>query len=98
MILSHEKILKRPNGNKVKLIASFNYSYQKIIYTVDVLICDSGKRNWRKCIDTNCFQYRQLTLDEQSIFEQQEIMKIVSKEELHEVKLELWENMKPAID
>jgi len=98
MSTQHEKILKRPDGTRVKIIVSFWDSRTGYRYDIeDVRTCAKGKRTWVPVQDSNCYSYRRLSLDDRAKEKVKEELKVVTKEEVLQAKLELWEKLKPTM-
>ena len=89
-----EKIIKREDGSRVK-IRTHPFIDQEVIYKVYVSTCKKGKRTWIRTYDSDCYKYRGLSMDERGAFEYNSYLKVVTEEEIQEVRLELWEAMKP---
>lgn len=96
MNLRTEKILRREDGSRVKIcVELFEVSHQRMEYRFSVQTCGKGKRTWNDCVDFDDFRYRALSMSERREFEIAESMEIISREELLNAKLSLWESLRP---
>ncbi len=96
----HEKILKRDDGSRVKILVDFcvvNFSDTGFKFFSDVRTCAKGKRTFN-VLNFDDYEYRALTIKERQEFYVQRQLEHVTKEELLQAKLELWEKMKPTED
>ena len=96
--MRHEKIIKRENGNSVKIEATVyldSYGTQNAVYSVDVSLRDKGKRIWRYVTDHDSFEYRKLNLQERKLFDKRLFLEHVTEEEIQAAKEELWQLLKP---
>lgn len=96
--MRHEKIIKRADGSRVKLIVSIkddgysnNFAYKVIAHT-----CEPKKRTWVMTYSSDNFSFRRLTMDERDEYVKNSILSVASKEEILEAKLELWQLIKPV--
>jgi len=99
--MRHEKIFKRPDGSKVMIVVRLNFDFynrEKGDWSFDVAICKPNKRKFEDAVDTNGWEFRKLSLDNRVEFLKKENLKIVTKEEVLEVQLELWEKIKPNLN
>ncbi len=93
--MQHETIFNRPDGSKIKAIISFGSS---CVYDVSVWRLEKSKRKWVFAIDNDSYEHRSRSFPEgrrQHI--QEQVQKLLSKEEIFSAKLELWEKLKPTI-
>lgn len=96
--MRHEKIIKRENGNSIKIEVSVyldNYGSQSAQYNVIVTSKDKGKRNWRYVTSHDSFEYRKLNFRERQLFDDRLFLEYVTKEEIQSAKEELWQLLKP---
>jgi len=94
--MNHEKIIVRPEGNKVKIRVNFWMRYDNGVYDIDAYTCEKGKRTW-KCIDYETYDYRRLSETKDRIeYRNNLILKHVTPEEIHEAKKELWQKLAPV--
>lgn len=83
---SHEKIIKRDDGSRIKIIVRIEgYSYGIVSYNVDVERCKPKKRTWE-----NVFLRTDRRPDREG-----RLLGIVSSDELHQAKKELWLSLEP---
>lgn len=82
-----EKVIKRTDGTKVKIIMSLvGLSPNEL--SVSVSICEKGKRTFRPAINTDDHAYRKLGLQERREYIKEETLKHVSIDELDKMKQE----------
>ncbi len=91
--MEHYKILRRDNGSRVKITIQFS-SHPFFGYTTTVHSCSKGKRTWINVVDTNYYIYRDLDMEGRRKYEVKKQNAYVTKQEILETKLELWEEMK----
>lgn len=98
--MTHEKIFFRPDGSKVKIVASLSIGY----FTGDaakwdyfVLSCEPKKRIWRGVVDEDDYAYRALSMADRKKKSEAGYLKFVTKEEVLSAKMELWEKLKPIL-
>lgn len=82
--MSAEKIFKREDGSQVKISASFYFGWSDgtPTWAVSVSIRGKGKKNWLGV-------YSQDSLDAK--------LKHCTLEEIHEVKMQFWNTLKPEL-
>lgn len=91
-----EKIIKREDGSRVRIITSLRDSYSnQPIYESIVHVCGKGKRTWNGTYSDGDFSFRRLSMDERKVFINEKNLEYVTEQELHDAKLELWESIKP---
>lgn len=95
--MTHELILKRPDGSKVKIIVRFyELSRNDYRYMVDVLSCEKGKRTFVSVVNTDDYEYRAQSFPEgREEWAMRKYMEVATKEEILQAKLELWNKLKP---
>lgn len=92
-----EKILKREDGSRVKIIVDYYTEryMQKQGYSTLVFTCEKGKRTWKPSFDEDCYRYRTLSMEDRKVFEEESKFNHVTEEELLDAKMLLWQMMKP---
>lgn len=95
-----EKVIKREDGTqflvRVYYCSEMRESEEK--YLTSVATKKKGKRKWLDLDDTiHEYQYRALSMEDRALHTYNNVFRFVSKEELLEVKLELWNKMKPTL-
>ena len=93
----HEKIFKRPDGKRVKIIASFSdggYSSTPK-WSFFIHVCDPKKRTWYSVADSNDYEWRKLNHEQREAHNIRQYLEHVTPEEVLETKLELWNKIKP---
>lgn len=97
---SHEKIIKRDDGSRVKIVISLNLDYplrSTVNYRLSVALCEAKKRTWKAPTDENDHIHRLLSMDDSQLRIQANYLKHVTLEEILSVKLELWQSIKPEL-
>lgn len=96
--MTHEKIIKREDGTQYKITCVLDidpYIYGNIW---DIYAAFRGKRK-RKWLDipssVSNHEFKCMSYLEKKAQRMSDILKVVTPEEIHEAKLELWEKMKP---
>ena len=98
MKLRTEKILRRNDGSRVKIVVDlFSISRGKVDYRFYVQVCGKGKRTWRDAVNVDSYLYRTLSMEDRRALNISESMKIISDAELLDAKMELWESFKPTL-
>ena len=93
-----ELLLRRDNGDRVKITVTLNrFGDSSPLYGVDVDTCQKGKRTWLSAVDTNCYKYRATPFasSEREDFAEKLKLALVTDEEIHQAKIQLWESIKP---
>lgn len=95
--MKHEKIFKREDGSKVNIgIDFYPESFtNKFTYRVSVSTCEPKKRAFRYVNDTDDYTWRRLSSEERKTYEMKKNLEHVTKEEVQETAIELWQKMKP---
>lgn len=96
--MRHEKTFKRADGSQVRIAITFvaSWTSSSAEWQVSVLTCAPKKRSWFGVVSTNDYNYRKLSGSERAEYIKRENLKHVTAEEIHEVKMELWQQMKPT--
>jgi hypothetical protein len=96
MMTTYERIIKRKNGDSVKLeITAFFSSGRSIEYSASAKTRSKGKRLWRNVLDIDAFGYRKLSMKDRPQHEEDLVLTVVTPKELYAAKLALWERLKP---
>lgn len=95
MMINHEKILKRPDGSRVKIVVHFiGMSISEFVYETHVLTCPPKKRTFADPF-VRGYGFRILSKHEREEFIKREQLKYVTEFEILEAKRELWKKMEP---
>lgn len=93
---SHEKIIKRADGTRIKIVVRF---YTDMItgpiWEYFILKCEPLKRTWFAAVDFDSYTYSGLNQEQKQEFERIENLKHASAEEIQTAMLEMWESIKP---
>ena len=97
--MRHEKIIKHKDGTQylitVDLLIDI-YGEVDVEYRFGCRTRKAGKRNWMELPDEmGDYKFRSLSLDDRRKHTIDNILKFVSKQEILEAKLELWNKIKP---
>lgn len=95
--MKHEKIIKREDGSRVKIVVDVvAISHRDIEFRSYVLTCEKGKRTWRGTYDSNLHSYRKLSMEDRRELERKSQFSVASEKEVLDAKLELWQKLKPT--
>jgi hypothetical protein len=94
-----EKILKREDGNRVKLEISINISYnsRRVEWKFKIYTCEPKKRTWKAAYSSDDYFFRRLPMEERKAYILEKSLDVVTAEEIYAVQLELWESLKPTL-
>ena len=97
-IMKHEKIFKREDGTKVNISVNFwvDSIGDKFTYRVSVSTCEPKKRIFKYVNDIDDYTWRRLNTEQRAECTMNRNLEHVTKEEIQEVVIELWEQMKPS--
>ena len=93
----YERIIKRPDGSRVKITAAFDPGnrYGEFEYNAVVEVCAPGKRKFSEPV-TETYDYRKMSLDERRLYRQQQYLTVATADEIISVKMELWRTLRPV--
>lgn len=97
--MRHEKILKRQDGSRVRIVAELHIGYtdSKPRWSFYAMTCEPGKRTWRSACDTDSYSYRNLDMAERLLAVRDAALSVATKDEIESAMLELWEIVKPSV-
>ena len=97
--MSAEKIFKREDGSQVKISASFYFGWSDgtPTWAVSVSIRGKGKKNWLGVYSQDSWEFRSLSGAERQKFVLDAKLKHCTLEEIHEVKMQFWNTLKPEL-
>lgn len=98
--MRHDKTFIRNDGSKVNIEATVSirsFGGEKPEWSVRVTTCAKGKRTWFGVFSTDSYDYRKLSQNERIEFVKDEQLKHVTEAEIQEVKMELWQMLKPKL-
>lgn len=90
------KIFKRPDGSKVRLSFYFWRWSADFLFELRVTVQPPRKRGWYGFYSENDHQYRRMHNDQQMEFKKQELLKLVTEEELLEATQEAHTKLTPT--
>lgn len=96
-----EKIFKRYDGSKIKLIVEFfttNYSSDPAKYKVEVYKCAPNKRTYYNVIDSDDYRWRDLSMVERSIANMNKSFEYITRQELQKACNECLELCRPSVN
>lgn len=98
MSLSHEKIYKLEDGSRLKVVAQLIVDSTRgtVEYGASVYAAAPGKRAFAPIVNRDTFSFRNMSMEERRQFTGKQLVAIAGEERLLEVKLELWESLKPT--
>ncbi len=96
--MTHEKIFKREDGSKVtvKVIYQTDWTTNSR-WQIEVKTFGAGKIKEVNAVDTNAIGYLKTNNRNREAYILKKQLEYVTPAEILEVKLELWEKMKPSI-
>lgn len=100
--MRHEKIFKREDGKQYQISIDCHlseYSADKgMRYSATVWYRDKGKKKWLSLIDRDNYTWRKLSMKEREEDNFNKYLEHVTREEMQEVAIELWNKLKPGFD
>lgn len=100
--MNYEKIIKRPDGNAVKIIVSVHVSSygadSGLKYSWFVVTREKGKKLWKNVSDTNDYSWRKLSMEDRVTHNQNLYLQHVTIEEVQETAVEFWQLLKPKLN
>lgn len=96
--MKHEKIFKLENGSRVKVeveLSSVRFG-SDLEWSYTVMTCEPRKRTWKSPVDTDCYKYRALSMEERREFREKTFEGIVKQEMVIETANELFGKLKPT--
>ena len=97
--MKHSKIFTRPDGSKVEIEVTLTASWtdSDVRWSVSVHACAPKKRTWLNVYSGDDYDYRRLNQQEREDYILEKQMQHCTALEVLEVKLELWNKIKPTI-
>jgi len=95
--MTHEKIVVKENGDKVKLRVNFWENYGQAKYEVSASLCVKGKRLFKPVYDTDDYRYRRLEKKERDEWIENKILEHATAAEIMQAKIECWQLLKPCL-
>ena len=96
MPFTHERILRREDGSRVKINAHLGSNrHGKSGYSFEVRICAKGKRTWNSVTNIDCYKYRALSMEDRRAKHKENQLNHVHPMELVESGRLLWESLSP---
>ena len=95
--MNAEKIFKREDGSQVKITAGFHIGWSDNApkWHTSVLTRGKGKKNWLGVYSGDNYEYRSLPMEDREKFILDAKLKHCTLEEMHEVKMQFWNSLKP---
>jgi len=97
-LIMAEKIYKREDGSQVKLNIYFNRYSSGKIYSMVLYHRAPQKRKWIILDHSNYYSYRRLSTEEKKDYNLKSILSYVTLEEIYEVQMMCWNEIKPDIN
>lgn len=96
--MKHEKIYKRQDGSKVKVIAEFSVDAYRNNHSwgFSVEFCEPNKRTWRSPVDTDNYMWRKLSMEDRRKDNVRKFLELVSVSEVLETQNELYKMLGPT--
>lgn len=96
--MRYEKILKREDGTRYRIITDFSTNRSGEKWSFFVHKCEPKKRTWNGVCDIDSYIYRALSLECRRAFELSAYLNHVSADEILDAHMELWQQMKPSLN
>lgn len=93
--MTHEKIIKKENGDRVKIRVNFHEYSGRANYDVTASFCLKGKRTFTDINDSNFVEYRRLSPSERRSYDMVRILEHVTIVDIMTAKVECWELLRP---
>lgn len=93
--MKHEKIFTRPDGTKIKVVASYYSDWRTQKWDYEVEYCLPKKRTWISPVDTNDYTWRKLSMPEREIENKKKYCELASVGEIMETQIELHKLIAP---
>lgn len=95
MYPSYEEEIKNTDGSKIIISVRCYDAYGKMHYNVEVSTKEKGKRKWLPAVNTDCYEFRGLSMEDRAIFKKKVNESVAGKDAIYNAKLKLWEKLKP---
>jgi hypothetical protein len=97
--MKHSKIFTRADGSKVQIEVNLITSWSSSVaeWGISVHTCAPKKRSWYGIYSGDDYDYRRLDANGRADYILERQMKHCTAAEVLEVKLELWNKIKPTI-
>lgn len=95
--MKHEKIIKREDGTSYLIDVSLYISSTESRWDISVFTRGKGKKKWLGVVDSNCYQYRSLSMSDREKYRLEQYLSHVTAEEILAAKTKLWEKLSPAL-
>ena len=93
--MTHEQIIKRDDGTRVRIAVRFWINASRPEYDIYVYTCGKGKRTYRHCFDMDGWEYRAMSMEVRRTYKQNEYLKFVTQKEINTAKLAAWNLLNP---
>jgi hypothetical protein len=93
-----EKIYKKEDGSKVKLIVKFRLSHSNTSsYSIEVYYCAPTKRKYNQ-ITRDDWEYKNLSMEDRRNAIMEKCMKYITEDQLYSACHLAWDKMKPTFE
>jgi len=93
--MTHEKIIKKDNGDRIKIRINFHEYSGRANYDVSASFCPKGKRTFTDINKSDHFEYRRLSLMERRTWDMDVILTHITTDDIYRAKIECWGLLKP---
>lgn len=95
--MRHEKILKRDDGSRVKIVIKFccDFTALEATWNYEVFFCKPRKRTWTPATDRDSYTFRKLDRAGKEAEIQRQALLRITQQELYDTMRELWLTMEP---
>ena len=96
--MTAEKIYVRPDGTRVKIQAAFSTGSiaRGSVWSIWVQTLQPRKKKWLDVFSTDDYHYRKLDFAAREAFILERQLAVCTRAEMLEVKLQIWESLKPT--
>lgn len=94
--MTHEKIIKKENGDKVNIKVTFWMNHEQPKYDVFLTVCQKGKRLFKIVFSQDDYEYRVLSMGDRVGYKMKKYLEHVTEEQIYQAKIECWNKLKPA--
>jgi lipocalin len=95
--MRHEKILKRDDGSRVKIVVFFycDFTSLEATWNYEVSFCEPRKKSWTPATDRDDYLFRKLDRAGKEAEKQRQALLRITQQELYDTMRELWLKLEP---
>ena len=92
--MKHTEVFRNVDGSRVQIDCSFTVHSDKPEYRIEIWTCGKGKRTFEH-FNIDSYEWRRLDFGKRAEYKYQEQLKHCTQEQIDEVKMKLWQKLKP---